>query len=167
MSRKSGSLVSKTTAEIIKEDGTYIGEIDKENKSIPHGEGKLQHRYGKGYYARKFKNGYKDGKGYFKWNNGDTFSGTWKGGRIYGYGETSDMIKRKAQELTLGKTSALTQENSKMIKCMKGTFSWPDGDKYEGLWEKDEMHGKGVLIYKDKSRPDEEQEYCHGKLVQK
>ena len=32
-----------------------------------------------------------------------------------------------------------------------GTFTLPNGDTYEGWWEKDKPHGKGTFTCKDRS----------------
>ncbi len=33
-----------------------------------------------------------------------------------------------------------------------GVYTWANGNKYEGLWENDEMQGRGVMIFSDGSR---------------
>ena len=30
-----------------------------------------------------------------------------------------------------------------------GTYRWPDGRVHEGMWEGNQMHGKGVLRWSD------------------
>ena len=33
-----------------------------------------------------------------------------------------------------------------------GKYVWPDGKMYEGYWEKNKMHGQGILIWRDGKR---------------
>ena len=33
-----------------------------------------------------------------------------------------------------------------------GKYIWPDGKMYEGQWEKNKMHGHGVLVWRDGKR---------------
>ena len=74
--------------------GTYEGEC-KKNKADGKGTA-----VGEDSYTGGFKNGYPDGKGNYKWKNGDTYEGEWKKGQRDGQG-TMQYTDRNSKDSVL------------------------------------------------------------------
>ena len=75
--------------------------------------------YPYGGYTGQMKDGQRNGKGIFVWNNGDakghTYQGEWKDDKMHG----------------------------------KGLYIYTSGKKYYGDWFEGDMHGKGIMRYLD------------------
>ena len=75
--------------------------------------------------------------------------------------ESGKKIESKAKVLTLGQIRENTLAHGSIIICIfqiillyfyrhgQGTYSWPDGRKYEGAYENDKKHGFGVYTWQD------------------
>jgi len=69
--------------------GIYIGEC---KKGLAHGRGLAQ---GIDNYSGQFKNGWPDGKGTYKWENGEKYEGEWKSGFRNGFGVFSFKVNNR------------------------------------------------------------------------
>jgi len=121
-------------------------------------------KYNNGKYIGEFKNGVREGKGIFIWNNdsksergsrngkkdgkgkkhsneGDRYEGEWKNGVMEGRG---------IYYFNDGDRYEGDFKNNKSDG--KGTYYWNDGDKYDGEWKDDEREGKGIYYWSNGDR---------------
>lgn len=94
-------------------------------------------------YSGNFKKGLYHGKGTFTFVSGSKYSGMFKKGMYEGEGtfETKDGYKEKG-----------TYKENKMYGF--GTATWPSGQKYSGNYLNGKYHGKGIMISKTGSKYD-------------
>lgn len=91
-----------------------------------------------GTYIGNVKNGKKDGKGTFKWNDGSVYEGEWKDDKIYGQGK-----------LTIPNKGIYEGYFKDGKKEGQGKYTFVNGDIYEGNFSKDEMSGQGKYTFKN------------------
>tara|TARA_B100000767_G_C19741245_1_gene526264 strand:+ start:41 stop:1870 length:1830 start_codon:yes stop_codon:yes gene_type:complete len=107
-------------------------------------------------YSGNFKKGLYHGKGTFTFVSGGKYSGMFKKGMFEGEGtfETKDGYKEKG-----------TYKENKMYGF--GTATWPSGQKYSGNYLNGKYHGKGIMIFKTGSKYDGDWENgkYHGKGI--
>ena len=107
-------------------------------------------------YSGNFKKGLYHGKGTFTFVSGGKYSGMFKKGMFEGEGtfETKDGYKEKG-----------TYKENKMYGF--GTATWPSGQKYSGNYLNGKYHGKGIMIFKTGSKYDGDWENgkYHGKDI--
>ena len=107
-------------------------------------------------YSGNFKKGLYHGKGTFTFVSGGKYSGMFKKGMYEGEGtfETKDGYKEKG-----------TYKENKMYGF--GTATWPSGQKYSGNYLNGKYHGKGIMIFKTGSKYDGDWENgkYHGKGI--
>ena len=119
-------------ATITYNDGTYVGQTDK---TLEHGKGTFKWNIGD-VYTGEFVYGQRTGKGIYKWNNGDEYNGYFENGTREGKGE---YIYANGNKFVGTFNSG--------IKEGEGVFIWHDGDKYEGNYFDGYRHGKGKYVY--------------------
>ncbi len=78
--------------------------------------------------------GYLDGKVTLQWNDGDSFNGFYRKGRVNGEGSYS-----------WANGNRYDGEWVDGIIAGKGIFTWSDGKSYEGEWQKGKRNGQGVM----------------------
>jgi len=90
-----------------------------------------------GYWG-DWKDDKKDGKGIYKWQNGQEYDGEWKANKKHGKGT----YKWKD-----GKEYSGDWNNNKREGI--GSFSWPNGNSFKGEWKNDKRNGKGAFTTKN------------------
>tara|TARA_Y100001970_G_scaffold232290_1_gene289095 strand:- start:1102 stop:2532 length:1431 start_codon:yes stop_codon:yes gene_type:complete len=141
------------------EGNKYVGEW-KDSKR--HGQGTFTFASGDKHVG-EFKDDKKDGQGTYTFADGRELVGEFKDGKIHGQGTyTWPNGQKYVGEVKDGKPNG------------HGTYTWPDGGKYvgevkdqrnghgihyyadgdiyDGGWQGDKWHGKGVYYEKDQSR---------------
>ncbi|MBF0213841.1 MAG: hypothetical protein HQM00_09815 [Magnetococcales bacterium] len=78
----------------------------------------------------------RDGTGRFRFDNGDEYQGSWRGGQRHGTG---------LYTYANGETYQGSWRQDRMEGT--GTFRYANGSRYEGEWQANQRHGKGTLIY--------------------
>lgn len=91
-----------------------------------------------GFYVGDLLKDKFDGKGLYKLQTGDQYSGKWKQGVPNGEG----VLKLK----DVGEYNGAFKNGKREGQ---GTFTWLDGTIYEGEWNDDEIEGNGTLTYKN------------------
>lgn len=130
----------------------YEGQKDKQGR--PHGHGVYTHhtqddQIQQGQYDGEWKDGEKHGNGTHRYRNGDVYQGSWKKGKRDGdHGKYTYRKRNPHQE-----TSAEYEGEWKNDKRHgQGIMIFSNGDKYQGQWEKGEMHdktGKSTYTYRN------------------
>ncbi len=90
-----------------------------------------------GAYDGEFKNGKREGRGIYTWDNGDKYDGEWKNGERSGRGV-----------FTWSDGDKYAGEYKNNFKDGLGVFRWSNVNKYDGEGTNGTRHGEGVL--KDK-----------------
>ena len=97
--------------------------------------------------------------GTFNWENGDTYTGSFKKGKkdghgIYNYGSGNKYDGEYKDGLIHGQGTFTYAEGAKYIgkyqynrRSGYGTYIWSDGDVYVGEWKNEKRFGQGVYIY--------------------
>ena len=125
---------------------TYVTNMGLPDQNIEKYEGPLKNgkKEGKGVYIYQngckyegcFKNDKKDGSGIFYYANGDRYKGNFHEGNYQGYGifyfNNGD---RYEGEFNKNKYSG------------KGKYFYHNGDRFEGHWLNDKKNGQGIYIY--------------------
>ena len=112
-------------------DGSYHGEVDKEGRK----DGKGVYRWNDGSsYEGDFRENDRHGQGTFLWNNGESYKGDYFGDERTGKGIYAWPDGSSFQGSFL-----------KGMRHGKGTFVSADGSVYEGDWFNDLQHGEGTL----------------------
>ncbi len=119
----------------------YVGEWKEDEMhtgSMYNKEGTKTSTYSKGikHLIGKWEHQTKDGKGTYLWDNGDKYTGGYKGNEKSGYGEKT---------WACGNKYAGQWEND--IRHGHGTFFWTNGDTYSGEWKNDMKNGQGTYIW--------------------
>ncbi len=97
-------------------------------------------------YMKKVKVGYdgdekggtRNGKGVYRYPNGDVYEGEYKDGKRHGHG-----IYREADGCIY------EGEYKNGVKHGKGIYRYAHGEEYDGQWKDGNMHGYGVYKYAD------------------
>ena len=97
-----------------------------------------------GTYIGPRKNGKKEGKGKFEWNDGSIYEGEFHNDKIEGMGDLTIPDK--------GTYHGLFKDGK---KNGEGIYNFSNGDMYNGNWVDDKMSGKGTYIFAN-------QEYYEG-----
>ncbi len=93
--------------------------------------------YESGIYRGNWINGKKNGKGTYKWKNGDMYVGDWLNDKKNGKGTfTWNNGDKYVGDWLDDKHSG------------NGTFTWENGDKYVGEFVNDKFTGKGTFTWK-------------------
>jgi hypothetical protein len=105
-------------------------------------EGKGKYKYNNGdIYEGDYKNDLKEGKGEYKYNNGDIYIGEYKNGLFDGKGKyeyaDGDIYEGDYKE---------------DLRDGEGIYIYNNWNKYEGQWLKGLKHGKGTFSYEDGSK---------------
>ena len=113
--------------------GAYEGGC---RKGLAHGEGVAT---GSAEYRGEFRNGMKHGTGVKTWAWGDRYEGGFvtdrKSGKgMYTWGAGSPW----AGERFVGDYAADQRDGL-------GTYYWPNGDRFEGVWKKDQRYGYSAM----------------------
>ena len=118
-------------------DGSkYEGNFVDGEKS---GQGKYIFKNGE-YYEGNFKNDMYEGDGIYEWpEEGRKYTGQFHVGNIEGNGET---IYRDG--------SSYKGRYVGGVKQGVGCFTWNNGEKFEGNWLNNELHGNGILTSEGK-----------------
>ena len=98
-------------------------------------EGKGIYKYNNGdIYEGEYKNDLKDGEGTYKFENGDIYKGQYKNGYFHGKGKyeyaDGDIYEGDYKE---------------DLRDGIGTYTYSNGNKYEGEWKEGLKHGKGTF----------------------
>ena len=120
----------------------YVGEFrnDKFN-----GKGKIEFLNDESMYEGQFEDNEIEGKGIYKWKNGDMYEGQMKKGKMHGYGKQSYKDGRTYEgEYSDGKKNGRGKFVYSPDKFYEGTFvdGVPDG---EGFYTKDGVTSKVLL----------------------
>ena len=126
----------------------YIGEYKDGKKE---GKGIYYYEDG-GKYVGDFKNDEFNGKGIYYCNNGNRYEGELKNGKCEGKG----ILYFKSGSIYDGEFKNDRREG-------KGIYYYNNGDRYEGDWKNDKKDGKGVIYYNNQDR--EMGDYLKGKQV--
>ncbi|MDR0691901.1 MAG: hypothetical protein LBF69_02550 [Prevotellaceae bacterium] len=111
-------------------NGEYIGEYVKNARN-----GKGYYKWDDGdEYDGEWKNNKMHGTGYYKWANGSEYDGEWKNNKMHGKG----YYKKDGNEYV--------GEYKNDMKHGNGYFKWKDGDVFEGTF-KNGFRDKGILKY--------------------
>ena len=92
-------------------------------------------------YEGDWKNGHKEGKGIYYFNNGNRYEGDWKNGQKEGKG----IFYCKNGDRYEGDFRNDKREG-------KGIYYFNDGDRYEGDFKNGKFEGKGIYYYNDGDR---------------
>ncbi|HMR91746.1 MAG TPA: hypothetical protein PKC69_05515 [Chitinophagaceae bacterium] len=139
-------------------------EGDMANNNL-HGKGKMVFPDGN-VYQGSFTNGQANGKGKMLFANGDVYEGDFKGGKRTGKGkvvyangnvyegEWLDNIRSGKGKMTIHDVKSKNYGNAfdgewKNDSPLKGTYTWKNGDRYEGEMVNNNLHGKGKKTYAD------------------
>ena len=79
-----------------------------------------------------------EGRGTFRYENGDEYDGLWLGGLPHGQGKYS----WKNGDFYRGNWSDGVMEG-------RGFLQFSNGDKYVGQWKENKMHGRGHYIWRN------------------
>lgn len=90
-----------------------------------------------GVYEGQFKNGVWDGEGTVKWPSGSSYKGGFYSGKKHGIG----LYRYNTGDLFEGEYS--------YGNMLKGTYVFPNGDKYVGEFKNSSFNGKGIYYYKN------------------
>ena len=77
-----------------------------------------------------------DGKGAYKFANGDVYEGSYKEGLMHGKGNYNWKSGAK-----------YSGDYSEDKRHGKGQYQFKSGDRYDGAWQENKMHGKGNYMY--------------------
>lgn len=112
----------------------------KKNNMIPLAHNRVRSYVEKrdGFYVGDLLKDKFDGKGLYKLNTGDQYSGRWKKGQPDGEG----VLELK----NIGNYKGYFKNG---IREGQGTFTWIDGTIYRGEWSNDQIEGDGELTYKN------------------
>lgn len=104
-----------------------------------------QHWYGQietagGTYDGTLLGDYFEGRGNFRFINGEAYAGTWEDSYMSGEGT-----------LTYPEVGTYSGEMSSSVRSGHGVFTWDTGDIYEGQWSDDLMSGEGEYRFADGS----------------
>lgn len=132
---RNGFGVLKTETDIY--EGNFLN-------GIKHGIGKIIFSTTSNSYEGEFNEGRIEGKGTFKWSNGDEYIGTFENGILHGRG----IYKWKNGDVYDG-----SYING--MRSGKGKLTNSNGKIYEGGFENNLPHGKGIII-KDGKRSEVE-----------
>ncbi|MCF8465092.1 MAG: hypothetical protein K9G41_09630 [Flavobacteriales bacterium] len=89
-------------------------------------------------YTGEWKDGKKDGKGVFRWENGMSYEGDWVADKRSGRGKFTWPNKQVFDGIWIDDK-----------RTGPGVLYMPDGSKYEGFWTNDNLNGKVKLFDKD------------------
>ena len=125
---------SDSEIKVIKDDHkTYTG---PHKNNLPHGYGSSVCE--RGNFQGMWKDGKRNGHGYFDYNDGDKYVGEWKDGKENGQGTYTWANGRKyVGEYKDGKKNG------------QGTFTSANGDKYVGEWKDGKKNGQGTYTWAD------------------
>ena len=93
-------------------------------------------------------NGKPEGFGQYKWVNGSSYTGQFKGGVKDGHGKWK---KRQTDENGTVRCNAYEGQYVNDKKHGHGTFEWESGNIYVGSYIEDERQGYGVMRWTDGS----------------
>ena len=118
-------------------NGKYEGEYLNGKR-----EGKGIYKYNNGdKYEGEYKNDLKDGNGKYIYKNGDIYTGEYKNGLFDGKGK---------YEYADG--DSYEGDYKEDLREGEGIYIYNNGNKYEGQWLKGLKHGKGTFTYVDGSK---------------
>jgi hypothetical protein len=118
-------------------NGKYIGDYLNGKR-----EGKGVYKYNNGdIYEGEYKNDLKDGEGTYRFENGDIYIGHYKEGNFHGKGK---------YEYADGDIYEGDYKDD--LRDGIGTYTYTNGNKYEGEWKEGLKHGKGTFLYSDGSK---------------
>ncbi len=118
------------------QDTVYTGNLIN---GFRDGYGVLKYDDGNSYEG-EFKNNNRNGQGTFTWANGNSYEGDWVDGEKHGNGTFTYYNGDKY-------VGPWVNGNQHGV----GVFTWADGNKYEGDWVDGERHGNGTLYFADGS----------------
>ena len=128
--KKEGKGKEETKEQIY--EGEYINNIKE-------GYGKVYYKLLNDNYEGEFKNNQINGKGIYKWNDGDVYKGDFLNGKMNGNG---------IYEWPNGRTYEGEYING--IKEGKGIFKWSNGKIFDGYFKNGNPDGNGILKYNNK-----------------
>ena len=135
---KNENIKNKKIIEQLNNEFKDIIKLENEKKINKNVEIRL---YDNGKYEGEFKGDKREGKGIFKYNNGNIYEGDWKNNNIEGKG----IFYSNNGDKYDGEWKANKFEG-------KGIFYYKSGDKYEGEWKNHKREGRGIYTYKSGSR---------------
>jgi hypothetical protein len=116
------------------------------------GSGTYQFENGEKYQG-KFKNYLQEGYGTYTWTSGDYYSGYWKAGKQEGPG-TVYYASGNIQTGYWANGTYLGTKNTYKSECLSGdcdngygTYTWENGEKFEGYWKNNKRNGQGTNNY--------------------
>lgn len=104
-----------------------------------------------------------DGKGTYKWSDGDQYTGEWKydmfaGQGTYSWADGDNYSGTWQDDMFEGEGSYTWASGSNYVgewkagaKQGKGTYTWANGDKYIGQWKDGVKDGQGTYTWADGS----------------
>ena len=120
------------------EDGEYIGEL---KNGLRDGKGTFYYnennKYERKIYEGEWKNDRIEGKGEMTWFTGEKYIGDWKNNEKDGLGIQYYSNKNKEYE---GNFKNGFFEG-------KGVYYYDDGNRYEGDWKNNKREGEGIMYY--------------------
>ena len=149
-------LISGKVKLIFDSGGQYEGEWENGNY---HGKGIYVWPSGKKYEG-EWKDGCRHGHGKQTWPNGDCYDGDWSEGLRHGYGQMKyanndfyfgnwikDMRHGEAISLINGEAIKLWENDKPKIEIIWDTYTWDNGNHYEGYWKGNYPHGEGKKTF--------------------
>ena len=130
-----------------------------------------------GLYIGQFNEKIIHGKGVYIWNSGNYYVGTWKNQKEEGLGKNFDVNDKLVYEGELHNgerhgIGTLFYDKGKYVGSFefgrlngKGIYTWKNGDKWEGYFLNNNLHGIG--IYYPFGKKPYDLEYNMGKIVKK
>lgn len=116
---------------------TQVEDSQQSNTAADSGEKTEEKQYTKGKYTGTIVNDKREGKGTFKFINGDEYIGDWKDNKFSGSGKFVYANGNKYEG---------TYKDG--LRSGTGTFTWKNGDEYEGKWSDDKINGQGIYRFK-------------------
>ena len=157
----------KTVENLPKKIQKYLSDLRKDVyqlNSLKNISSYITKIYKNGRYEGEYLNGKREGKGIYKYNNGDKYEGEYKNDLKEGYGtyrfQNGDVYTGEYKNgLFEGKGKyeyvdgdIYEGEYKEDLREGEGVYIYNNGNKYEGQWMRGLKHGKGTFNYEDGSK---------------
>lgn len=124
----------------------FIGSF---NAGLMQGDGIMSYANGDQYIGEWLR-GYKHGKGVMRFAHGDRYEGGFYNGFFFGYGKYiyKDGSYYEGEYIMLRQSdnSGVSFPDPNGLRNGVGVRMWANGNKYEGSWRDDAVHGQGSLL---------------------